>query len=615
MVAGHGWWQGTASRARRVRRGASGCGLAYRERARAGAGDHGSAEAGADDRGSAEAAIPVSYSRGVVPAPAIPEVRFVFRLSLMLFPTCPGGQMTSAAATLAGLFLLAAVPADAAPCASLAELDLPRTTIASAEIVPPGAFTPPGANAALAMPSICRVAGTTEPAVAFEVWLPVDDWNGKFHVSGNGGMAGVISYGAMAGAVRRGYAAASTDTGHVRPGAGGFDASWALGRPDLIEDFGHRAVHLTAENGKAVTAAFYDRPPRYSYFVGCSKGGQQGLMEAQRYPDDFDGIIAGNPANDWTRFYAGAHLWYSHATLRNRDSYIPREKLPLLAGAVNAACDTLDGIEDGVLDDPRRCRFDPAALACPAGQDHDGCLTPPQVQAVRDIWAGSRNSAGEVIFPGLVPGGENGPGGGWGRWVTGQEPFAGLHWRAAEGFFKYMVFEEPDWDFRTFDYDADVAFALDKVGRALDSASPDLSRFRDGGSRLIVYHGWSDPDISPLGSINYYEKVLDFAGGAADDARSTREGALLETRDYFRLFLVPGMGHCSGGPGYNRVEPLPALERWVEEGIAPDSILGTRVEDGEVVRERPICPYPDASAWDGMGDPDAAASFRCVAAR
>lgn len=535
----------------------------------------------------------------------------MIRLSVMLFPARPGGRTASALAAAAAVFLLAAAPAAAAPCADLADLDLPRTTITSAEVVPAGAFTPPGANAALAMPSICRVTGTTEPAVAFEVWLPVEGWNGEFHVSGNGGMAGVISYGAMAAALRRGYAAASTDTGHVRPGAGGFDASWALGRPDLIEDFGHRAVHLTAENGKAITAAFYDGPPRYSYFVGCSKGGQQGLMEAQRYPDDFDGIIAGNPANDWTRFYAGAHLWYSHATLRNRDSYIPREKLPLLAGAVNAACDALDGIEDGVLDDPRRCRFDPATLTCPDGQNHDGCLTPPQVQAVRDIWAGSRNSAGEVIFPGLVPGGENGPGGGWGRWVTGREPFAGLHWRAAEGFFKYMVFEEPDWDFRTFDYDTDVAFALDKVGGALDSASPDLRRFRDGGARLIVYHGWSDPDISPLGSINYYEKVLDFAGG---DAPGTGARALAETRDYFRLFLVPGMGHCSGGPGYNRVDPLPALERWVEEGIAPDSILATRVEDGEVVRERPICSYPDASAWDGAGDPDAASSFRCAAA-
>jgi feruloyl esterase len=511
------------------------------------------------------------------------------------------------------LLLLAATPSAAATCASLAELELPATTIRSADVVPAGAFTPPGADAALSIPSICRVAGVTQPAVAFEVWLPVNDWNGKFHVSGNGGMAGVISYAAMAGALRRGYAAASTDTGHVRPGTGGFDASWAIGRPDLVEDFGHRALHVTAENGKAITTAFYDRPPRYSYYVGCSKGGQQGLMEAQRYPDDFDGIVAGNPANDWTRFYAGAHLWYAQATLRDSGSYMPPAKLPALAAAVNAACDALDGIEDGVLDDPRQCRFDPAVLTCPYGEDHDGCLTPPQVQAVKDIRAGSRDSAGETIFPGLVPGGENGPGGGWGSWVTGREPFTSLHWLAAEGFFKYMVFEDPDWNFRTFDFDADLAFALDKVGAALDSASPDLGTFRDGGSKLIVYHGWSDPDISPLGSINYYENVLATAGGADAADGGARDRAISETQAFFRLFLVPGMGHCSGGPGYNRVDPLPALERWVEDGIAPDTILGTRVEGGEVVRSRPVCAYPGASTWDGAGDPDDAASFRCDA--
>ena len=524
-------------------------------------------------------------------------------------PTLPACMLAAGA-----ILLLASRPAAAAPCATLSGLDLPDTSIQSADVVPAGAFTPPGTNAALTIPAFCRVVGVTRPAVTFEVWLPVDDWNGKFHVSGNGGMAGVISYGAMAGALRRGYAAASTDTGHVRPGTGGFDASWALGRPDLIEDFGHRALHVTADNGKAITAAFYERPPRYSYFVGCSKGGQQGLMEAQRYPGDFDGIVAGNPANDWTRFYAGAHLWYALATLRDAGSYIPPAKLPALAGAVNAACDTLDGVEDGVLDDPRQCRFDPAALTCPDGEDHDGCLTPPQVQAVRSIRAGSRDSAGEVIFPGLVPGGENGPGGGWGSWVTGREPFTSLHWLAAEGFFKYMVFEDPDWNFRTFDYDADLAFALEKVGTALDSADPDLGRFHERGSKLIVYHGWSDPDISPLGSINYYEDVLAAAGGAAGSGEAARDQALSDTQAFFRLFLVPGMGHCSGGPGYNRVDPLPALERWVEDGVAPDTILGTRVEDGEVVRSRPICAYPAASTWDGSGDPDDAASFVCEAA-
>ena len=516
-----------------------------------------------------------------------------------------GLLITCAVAALSG----AAAPAAAATCDSLTGLSLERTTIRSATLAPQGSPLDPDVDGLPAdLPTLCRVEAVTEPAINFEVWLPAEGWNGKFHVSGNGGMAGVISYAAMANALRRGYAVASTDTGHVRPGTSGFDASWAIGRPDLVEDFGHRAVHVTAEHGKAIVTAFYERSPAFSYFVGCSKGGQQALMEAQRYPDDFDGIVAGNPANDWTRFYAGAHLWYSLATLREPESYIPPAKLPLLADAVNAACDAQDGIADGVLDDPRQCAFDPATLTCEGGRDGDDCLTPAQVEAVEAIWAGGRNSAGDVIFPGLVPGGENGPGGGWGSWVTGREPFTSLHWLAADGFFKHLVFEDPDWNFRAFDFDADLEFALDKVGPALDSDNPDLSRFRDNGSKLIVYHGWSDPDISPIGSINYYESVVEAAGGG-------REQAIDATRDYFRLFMIPGMGHCSGGPGYNRVDPLPALERWVEEGIAPDTLLATRVEEDEVTRRRPICPYPDASTWDGAGDPDEAGSFACTAAR
>ena len=213
-------------------------------------------------------------------------------------------------------------------CEAIASLVLPETTITLAEALPAGPFTPPGANQPVELPAFCRVAATTEPAINFEVWLPAEDWNGKFHTAGNGGMAGVISYGAMAGALNRGYATASTDTGHVRPGAGGFDASWALNRPDLIEDFGHRSLHRTAVNGKAITEALYGAPPNYAYYVGCSKGGQQGMMEAQRYPEDFDGLVVGDPAHAWTEFYAGAHLWYSLATLKDPDalgawSYFP----------------------------------------------------------------------------------------------------------------------------------------------------------------------------------------------------------------------------------------------------------------------------------------------------
>ena len=345
------------------------------------------------------------------------------------------------------LVVVTGTPAAAATCESLTSVPLPDTTIESASVLLAGPFIPPGLRDPLELPSFCRVVGKTAPAVNFEVWLPIDGWNGKFHVSGNGGMAGIVSYEAMATALGRGYAAASTDTGHVRPGAGGFDASWAIGHPELVTDFGHRSLHVTADNGKAITAAFYNRAPRYSYYVGCSKGGQQGLMEAQRYPDDFDGIVAGNPANNWTRFYAGAHLWYSLATLRDAASYIPRSKLPLLASAVNTAlrCARRSRgrrprrpagvhLRPGGSDVPPRPRrrYLPHAGAGSDGAHHLGWLT--------DL--GRRGH-----LSGLVPGGENGPGGGWGTWVTGAEPFASLHWRAAEGFFKYMVFEDPDWNF------------------------------------------------------------------------------------------------------------------------------------------------------------------------
>ena len=489
-------------------------------------------------------------------------------------------------------------------CEQIAGLSLPDTTLTATETVSGGAFTPPGSSTPLEVPSFCRVVGVTAPAVGFEVWLP-EDWNGKFQGVGNGGMAGTIGYSAMATALNRGYATASTDTGHT-VGDVSFDASWALGRHDLVEDFGHRALHLTTVNGKAVTDAFYGSPPRYSYYVGCSKGGQQGLMEAQRYPDDYDGLIAGDPANNWTRFYAGAHLWYSLALLKDPDSYLPPEKLPLLGAAVNEACDALDGVEDGVLNDPRRCDFDPAVLTCGRDDDPASCLTVKQVAAVKAIWSGVEGSTGEPVYPGLVPGGEASPGG-WSRWVTGAEPFEGLHARAALGFFKYMVFEDPDWDFRTFDYETDLPFALEKVGPALDSDDPDLRPLRDRSGKLIVYHGWSDPDISALASIDYYEDVVSVVA----DGRGYEAG-LSDTQEFFRLFLVPGMGHCRGGPGPDEFDALTALEAWVEQGVAPERIQASKIDDGVVVRTRPLCPYPEVARWTGTGSTDDAANFVCV---
>ncbi len=487
-------------------------------------------------------------------------------------------------------------------CAELAALELADTTITLAESVPAGPFDLAGGADAPDLPAFCRVVGVIAPAIYFEVWLP-DEWNGKFQGVGNGGMAGSIRYNSLAGALRRGYATANTDTGHKSSGS--FDSEWAIGRPDLVVDYGHRGLHRTTVNGKAITTAFYGAPPTYSYYTGCSKGGQQGLMEAQRYPDDYDGIVAGNPAHDWTRFYAGAHLWYAQATLADPESYIPPDKVSLLADAVNAACDDLDGIEDGVLADPRRCDFDPAVLTCQAGDDPASCLTDKQVTAVRAIWSGGKTADGERIYPGLVPGGEAAPGA-WEQWMTGSEPFAGIHFQAADGFFKYMVFEDPEWDFRSFDWDADLTFAIEKVGPVLDARNPDVDAFRDRGGKLIVYHGWADPDISALSAIDYYEAVASRLDGDTD-----RDAGLAATAEFYRLFLVPGMGHCRGGPGPDQFDALSALEAWVEQDTPPERITASKVQEGEVLRTRPLCPYPQEATWTGQGSTDDAANFVC----
>ena len=519
-------------------------------------------------------------------------------------------------AWLAVAMMTANVPtADAASCESLVALKLAETVIKSATALDAGPFAPPGAApsaAPLMLPAFCRVVGVTAPAVNFEVWLPLRNWNGKFQGVGNGGTAGVISYAAMAAALARDYAVASTDTGHVNKG--GFDSSWAMGRPDLVADFGHRGLHVMTVNGKQITRSFYGKRPSYSYYVGCSKGGQQGLMEAQRYPADYDGLIAGDPANNWTRFYAGGHLWYSLATLKDPESYIPASKIPLLTDAVNASCDALDGVADGVLNDPRKCAFDPAALTCKADQDPAACFTPKQVLAIKDVWAGARNSAGQVVHPGLVPGGEAGPGG-WASWTTGTAPFTkALHWTAAEGFFKYMVFENPNWDFRSFNFDTDLPLALAKVGGSLDAIDPNLRPLKRRGGKLIVYHGWSDPDISPLNAIDYYESVVSLFGGEKD-----RGKALRETQEFFRLFMVPGMQHCGAGAGPNNFgqggapkgDPASniaaALEQWVEKGTAPESIVAAKPG-----RARPLCAYPKTAKYKGAGSTDDAANFECV---
>ncbi len=499
----------------------------------------------------------------------------------------------------------AAVPAPGS-CANLLVLQLPDTTIKSVDEVPGPAFMPPGSSAHLQnLPAFCRVVAITKPAITVEVWLPLTTWNGKFQGVGNGGTAGTISYGALAAGIRGGYATASTDTGHVSKDSA--DATWAVGRMDLLADFGYRGTHVMTVDGKQISHAFYDTQPRRAYYVGCSKGGEQGLAEAQRYPDDYDGLIAGDPASNTVRNFLAGHLWMALATLKDPESYIPASKLPLLSKAVVDACDALDGVKDGVLDDPRQCKFDPATLICKAGQDQTTCFTGKQVQAIKEIWAGAQNSKGEQLYPGYEPGAESSPGS-WDHYEAGTGPLTGRAFALADQFLKYAVFDDPDYDFRKFSYDRDFLPALAKLGPAIDATDPNLVPLEQHGSKLIVYHGWNDPSVPPLNSVNYYESVILALGGTKD-----REAAIRETQAFFRLFMVPGMDHCTGGPGTDRFDMLPVLESWVEKGVAPDRVVASHMTGGKVDRTRPLCPYPQVAVYKGNGSTDDAANFVCRA--
>jgi feruloyl esterase len=513
------------------------------------------------------------------------------------------------AALAASALAIAAVAAAGAQvsrvsCASLAAARLEDTAIKSAEEVAGPAFKPASGAPLDNLPAFCRVVGVTSPAITFEVWMPLAGWNGKFNGVGNGANAGSISYGAMASALRRGYATASTDTGHAT--TNGRDGSWAMGHPDLLVDFGYRAIHLTAVNAKRIVQSFYGQPASRAYFESCSTGGRQGLMEAQRFPEDYDGIVAGAPAANWTRFQTGGHLWAVLALNKDPESYIPATKLKLLGDAVNAACDRIDGIADGVLDDPRRCRFDPQSLICKPAQDPESCLTAKQARAVADIWSGSKTSSGEQIYPGYMPGAE--AAGGWAAYMSGTGPRSGNHWDQSDNVLKYMVFENPAWDFRSFNFDKDVAPAQAKLGKILDAFDPDLDRLRRRGAKLVVYHGWNDPSISPLNSINYYERVLERLRGMG-----SREAAERETQAFFRLFMVPGMLHCGQGPGPNSFDMLTALDNWVDKGVAPERIIASHATRGMVDRTRPLCAYPKVAVYTGRGSTDDAANFACQA--
>src|SRR4029077_492851 len=452
---------------------------------------------------------------------------------------------------------------------------------------------------------------TPDYDIKIEVWMPASGWNGKFRGQGNGGFAGEIDYRTLGQAVRQGYASAATDTGHA---AEGTNATWALGHPEKIIDFAYRAIHEMTVIGKATVKAFYGDAPQHAYFANCSNGGRQALMEAQRFPEDYGGILAGAPANYWTHLLSSA-LYDAQVTTSDPASYIPTSKIPTIAKAVNESCDAMDGVTDGVLNDPRQCHFDPEKLLCKES-DSDSCLTQPQVNALKKLYQGAHDTKGHEIFSGFLPGGEDGPGG-WRTWITGAGPGKGLLFAFGGGFFSDMVYDKADWDYKQANLDEAVASADKNFAGVLNATDTNLKPFASRRGKLVIYHGWNDAAISALNSINYYEGVTNKMGKQ-------------DTESFLRLFMVPGMQHCGGGPGpdvFGQFGSSPqndaqhniylALEQWVEKGTAPSTVIASK-QSGEgpaaaVKETRPLCAYPQVATYKGSGDTNDAANFVCGA--
>jgi feruloyl esterase len=500
---------------------------------------------------------------------------------------------------LGATLLLAAMLADASQCEAIAKLTLSNTTVASARWVDAGPIASPstGEGAAPAgrggaaaqqpnarppmLPAHCAVAIVMRPSsdshIEAEVWLPAN-WNGKFQAVGNGGWAGTISYPAMTRALQEGYATASTDTGHK-----GGNSLFAIGHPEKLIDFGYRAVHEMTVQAKAIISAYYKQGARLSYWNGCSTGGRQGLMAAQRYPDDFDAIIAGAPANNHSRMNA-SRLAVSVPAVRDPAAAVPAAKLALVTRAVLDACDARDGVKDGFLNDPRGCTFDVARLQCTTG-DTESCLTAPQVETMKRAYAAVKLTNGELVFPGKEPGSET-------AWAMVNGTVDALSMSALQ-----LAHGDPAWDPKTFDLTRDLALVLEKVGYAVNAIDPDLRAFKARGGKLLLYHGWNDGLISAGNTVNYYDSVLKTMGRGQDD--------------WVRLFMVPGMGHCQGGAGPDQVNWMASLERWRESGKAPDRIAAARVQANRVEMTRPLCPYPQIAKYTGVGSTNDLENFVC----
>ena len=516
------------------------------------------------------------------------------------------------AATAGAGALIAASAAQASTCEDLAAKAIPGATITSAKAYAQGDGVEIGVFGIPPLPTMkafCRVEATLKPTprsnVKVEVWLPAAaEWNGRFMATGNGGYGGSLGQPrlAMRPALHRGYVTAGTDMGHSGDGSTGEDASWALNNPEVLADFGHRANHVTAEFAKAMILAYYGKVQQYAYFQGCSDGGREALMEAQRYPDDFDGIVAGAPANQWPRLMTSM-AWSWKVAHADAASMIPDAKLPIIQAAALADCDKLDGVADGVVEDPRLCKFDPAKIECKDG-DRPDCLTKAQVLALKALYAGPRGADGKQLFPGFPAGGEATPNA-WTLWISGEKA---QHPNFARSFYRNMVYSDAAWDYPAdFDLGRALADSTAKVGGIVASDNPDMSAFQKSGGKLIMFHGWADAAISPYATIQYYDAVRAKMGvGKADG--------------FSRLFMAPGVSHCLGGPGPNSFDMLEAISGWVEKGLAPDRVIATKYDNdyaslldmtATVVRTRPLCAYPKVAAWDGKGSTDTAESFVC----
>lgn len=499
----------------------------------------------------------------------------------------------------------------ASDCAALKNFNAKDTAITAAETVTSGSLSVENDGPPMqGLPAFCRVSGimrpTSDSKIRFEVWLPEQGWNGRLLGAGNGGFAGAISYGQLANYLKRGYAASGSDAGHQ---AEGTDATWAFDHPEKVKDFGWRAVHLMTERAKQIVAGYYGQPQQKAYFDSCSDGGREALMEAERFPGDYDGILAGAPAYAWSTLLASGVA--AMQTLGDPRAYISDWKLKAIQKAALDACDTLDGVKDGIIGDPAKCHFDPQMLLC-KGEESLDCLTQPQVDALKSLYSGAKDGQGRAFGPGFSMGDETS----WRQWVMGEDPEASLFARFVRNDFRYLVTGDPKWNGLTADVDAMLKLSRDKTAADLDSTNPDLGRFAARGGKLILYHGWDDPAISPGYTIDYYKNVQQTMGARKVDT-------------FVRLYLVPGMEHCLGGPGASafgqfgietdkgpKYGLFDSLQDWVEKGSPAGDVVATKYE-GEggarkAVLTRPLCAYPKVAKYKGSGETNDAASFTCA---